>query len=94
MLLVEGRTLGSQPEPLKASGLVLRRCCLQVWCSLSPRFLFVEVERQLDLSSMAVRLRGVLVCFVQVRESKRLHVPPVVRISLIAESGHLHQQSK
>ncbi|MQL77430.1 hypothetical protein Taro_009844 [Colocasia esculenta] len=102
--------LGSRPEPLKVSGLVLRQCCLQV-------------ERQLDLPSMAGRLRGVLVWFVwvcgwcrkpvletrvrrtlplactlveccRVRESRRLHVPLVARISLITESGRHHQQSK
>ncbi|MQM15080.1 hypothetical protein Taro_048017 [Colocasia esculenta] len=72
------------------NGLVLRQCCLQVWCGLSPGFLFVEVERQLDLSSVAARLRGVLLWFVQVRESRRLHVPPIVRSSLIAKSGHHH----
>ncbi|MQM20781.1 hypothetical protein Taro_053809 [Colocasia esculenta] len=48
---------------------------------------FVEVERQLDPSSLAARLRGV-------RESRRIHVPPVVLVSAIVESSPRHQQSK
>ncbi|MQM09078.1 hypothetical protein Taro_041943 [Colocasia esculenta] len=45
------------------------------------------VERQLDPSSVAVRLRGV-------RESRRIHVPPLVLVSAVVESGPRHQQSK
>ncbi|MQM22722.1 hypothetical protein Taro_055778, partial [Colocasia esculenta] len=43
---------GSRPESLKVSGLSLRQC--------SP-----QVERQLDLPSVAARLRCVLVLFVR-----------------------------
>ncbi|MQM17451.1 hypothetical protein Taro_050425, partial [Colocasia esculenta] len=48
-----------------------------------------QVERQLDLSSVAARLRGLLV-----RESRRIHVPLVVPVSTVVESGPRHQQSK
>ncbi|MQM21710.1 hypothetical protein Taro_054754 [Colocasia esculenta] len=41
----------------------------------------VEVERQLDLSSVAARLRGVLVLFVRVKVSRRILVPPLVPAS-------------
>ncbi|MQM00578.1 hypothetical protein Taro_033313 [Colocasia esculenta] len=44
---------------------------------------FVEVEKQLDLSSVAARLRGV-------RESRRVHVPPLVPVSAVVESGPDH----
>ncbi|MQL89354.1 hypothetical protein Taro_021927 [Colocasia esculenta] len=53
----------------------------------------VEVEWQLDLSSMAARLRGVLVLLVRVKESRRIHVPPLVPVSTIVESGPRHKQS-
>ncbi|MQM02567.1 hypothetical protein Taro_035333 [Colocasia esculenta] len=59
------RELG--PESLKVSGLGLQLCGLQEWCWLVSTVLVpVEVERQLDLSSMAARLRGGLVLFVRV----------------------------
>ncbi|MQL89553.1 hypothetical protein Taro_022135, partial [Colocasia esculenta] len=58
------RELGS--ESLKVPGMGLQLCGLQVWCSLPPQSLFVEVERQLDLSSVAARLRGVLVWLVRI----------------------------
>ncbi|MQL90737.1 hypothetical protein Taro_023319 [Colocasia esculenta] len=56
----------------------------------------VEVERQLDLSSVAARLR--VTCeahpfFFQVKESKRIPIPPLVSVSTIVESGLHHQQS-
>ncbi|MQM10096.1 hypothetical protein Taro_042984 [Colocasia esculenta] len=47
----------------------------------------VEVERQLNPSSVAARLRGV-------RESRRIHIPPVVPFSAIVDLGPRHQQSK
>ncbi|MQM14391.1 hypothetical protein Taro_047322 [Colocasia esculenta] len=54
------RELG--PESLKVPGLGLQLCGLQEWCWLVSTVLdLVEVERQLDLSSMAARLRGSLV---------------------------------
>ncbi|MQM17749.1 hypothetical protein Taro_050723 [Colocasia esculenta] len=60
-------TRGSRPESLKVSGLGLQQCGLQVWCWFVSTVLDpVEVERQLDLSSVAARLRGRLVLFVRV----------------------------
>ncbi|MQL91706.1 hypothetical protein Taro_024322 [Colocasia esculenta] len=52
-----------------------------------------RVERQLDLSSVAARLRGGLVLFVRVKESRRVHVPLLVPVGIIVESGPHHQQS-
>ncbi|MQL85702.1 hypothetical protein Taro_018216 [Colocasia esculenta] len=52
-----------------------------------------EVERQLDLSSVAARLRGSPVLFVQVKKSRRTRVLPLVRVSVVVESGPRHQQS-
>ncbi|MQL90646.1 hypothetical protein Taro_023248 [Colocasia esculenta] len=64
---------GSRPESLKVSGLGLQRCSLQVWCWFVSMVLdFVEVERQLDLSSVAARLRGVLVLFVRNKAERGL----------------------
>ncbi|MQL82100.1 hypothetical protein Taro_014566 [Colocasia esculenta] len=66
VLMVGGWTLGSRPESLKVSGLGLQQCSLQVWSWFVSIILdLVEVERQLDLSSVAVRLRGRLVLFVR-----------------------------
>ncbi|MQL88394.1 hypothetical protein Taro_020953 [Colocasia esculenta] len=66
--------------------------------SLKVSGLGLQVERQLDLSSMATRLRGGLVLFVRpmtyeahpffvhVKESKRVPVPLLVPVSTIVES--------
>ncbi|MQL80817.1 hypothetical protein Taro_013269 [Colocasia esculenta] len=65
-----------------------------VWSAGVMLFLdLVEVERQLDLSSMAARLRGSLVLFVQVKESRRFLVPLLVRDRTVAESALRHQQN-
>ncbi|MQL75798.1 hypothetical protein Taro_008178, partial [Colocasia esculenta] len=56
------RELGS--ESLKVLGMDLQRCGLQEWCWLVSTVLdLVEVERQLDLSSVAARLRGSDICY-------------------------------
>ncbi|MQL72954.1 hypothetical protein Taro_005280 [Colocasia esculenta] len=64
-----------------------------------------EVERQLDLSSVAVRLRALGSCptkpvtceahpfFFQVKESRRVPIPLLVLVSTIVELGLRHQQS-
>ncbi|MQL78052.1 hypothetical protein Taro_010463 [Colocasia esculenta] len=49
------------------------------------------VERQLDLTSVAARLRGSPVWFVRVRESKRPHTCHLARSRIVAE-GLLHRQ--
>ncbi|MQL95632.1 hypothetical protein Taro_028304 [Colocasia esculenta] len=70
----------------------LQLCGLQEWCWLVSIVLdLVEVDRQLDLSSVAVRLRGSLVWFVRVKESRRVLVPLLVRDCTVAESGLRHQ---
>ncbi|MQM21747.1 hypothetical protein Taro_054792, partial [Colocasia esculenta] len=49
---------GSRPEALKVSGLGLQQCSLQVQCWFVSTVLdLAKVERQLDLSSVAARLR-------------------------------------
>ncbi|MQL89701.1 hypothetical protein Taro_022285, partial [Colocasia esculenta] len=48
---------------------------------------------QLDLSSVAARLRGRLVLFVQVKESRKAPVPLLVLVSTIVESSLRHQES-
>ncbi|MQL79768.1 hypothetical protein Taro_012203 [Colocasia esculenta] len=57
-----------------------------------PQHGLLEVERQLDLSSVAARLRGGLVLFVWVKESRRVLVPLLVRDLTVVESGIRHQQ--
>ncbi|MQM13721.1 hypothetical protein Taro_046647 [Colocasia esculenta] len=60
----------------------------------SPLFLgLVVVEWQLDLSSVAARLRGGLMLFIRVKESGRVPVPLLVPVSIIVESSLRHQQS-
>ncbi|MQM08356.1 hypothetical protein Taro_041206, partial [Colocasia esculenta] len=52
---------GSRPESLKVSGLGLQLCGLQEGCWFVSTILdLVEVERQLDLSSVAARLKALL----------------------------------
>ncbi|MQL73973.1 hypothetical protein Taro_006334 [Colocasia esculenta] len=47
------------PESLKVSGLGLQLCGLQKWCWLVSTVVdLIEVERQLDLSSVVARLRA------------------------------------
>ncbi|MQL77496.1 hypothetical protein Taro_009907 [Colocasia esculenta] len=59
------RELG--PESLKVPGMGLQQCGLQEWCWLvSTVCWLVLVERQFDLSSVAVGLRGSSVWFVRV----------------------------
>ncbi|MQL83153.1 hypothetical protein Taro_015633 [Colocasia esculenta] len=80
------RELG--PESLKVSNLGLQLCGLQEWCWLVSTILDpVEVEQQLDLSSVAARLIGRLALFVQVKESRRVPVPLLVPVSTVVESG-------
>ncbi|MQL98123.1 hypothetical protein Taro_030819 [Colocasia esculenta] len=58
------RELG--PEPLKVPGMGLRQCGPQEWYWLDSTVSWlVLVERQLDLSSVAARLRGSSVWFVR-----------------------------
>ncbi|MQL97756.1 hypothetical protein Taro_030454, partial [Colocasia esculenta] len=52
----------------------------------------LQVERQLGLSPVAARLRGVLVSFVRVKESRKTRVLPLVQVIVIVESGPRHQQ--
>ncbi|MQL95912.1 hypothetical protein Taro_028575 [Colocasia esculenta] len=88
------RVLG--PASLEVSGLGLKLCGLQEWCWLGSTVLDpVEVERQLDLSSVAARLR--VTCeahpfFFQVKESRRISVPLLVPVNTAVESGLRHQQ--
>ncbi|MQL93216.1 hypothetical protein Taro_025859 [Colocasia esculenta] len=66
-------TRGSRPESLKVSGLGLQLCSLQEWCWFVSTVLdLVEVEWQLDLSSVAMRLTGRLVLFVWVERQPDL----------------------
>ncbi|MQL94094.1 hypothetical protein Taro_026751 [Colocasia esculenta] len=77
------RKLG--PESLKVSDMELQQCELQLWCCL---FVYsVEVERQLDLSSLAARLSGRPVLLVQVRESRRFHTRLLVQSRIVAVLG-------
>ncbi|MQM10117.1 hypothetical protein Taro_043007, partial [Colocasia esculenta] len=71
---------GDWPLPRRGpSPLVLAEAVLP-W----PTFCGVEGRLIAEGESVAPKVRG----------SRRLHVPPVVQTSLIAESGHHHQQSK
>ncbi|MQL92475.1 hypothetical protein Taro_025098 [Colocasia esculenta] len=71
----------------------LRLCGPQEWCWLvSTVSWFVLVKRQLDLSSVAARLRGSPVWFVRVRESMRLLALHLVQGRTVAELGLHHQQ--
>ncbi|MQM17107.1 hypothetical protein Taro_050075 [Colocasia esculenta] len=57
--VVVGQELG--PESLKVPGMDLQLCGLQMWCWLVSTVLwlyYVVVERQLDLSSVTTRQRG------------------------------------
>ncbi|MQM07601.1 hypothetical protein Taro_040439, partial [Colocasia esculenta] len=63
-----------------------------VTCEAHP--FFFQVEWQLDLSFVAARLRGVLMLFVQVKESRRILIPHLVPVSAAVESAPRHQQSK
>ncbi|MQL97951.1 hypothetical protein Taro_030650 [Colocasia esculenta] len=69
------------------------QCGPQEWCWLvSTVSWLVLVERQLDLSFVAVRVRGSPVWFVRVRESRRLLALLLVRSYTVAELGLHHQQ--
>ncbi|MQL87552.1 hypothetical protein Taro_020096, partial [Colocasia esculenta] len=86
------RELG--PESLKVLGMGLRDVW---WFGWSPQFLFGLVERQLDLSSVAARLRGRPVCLSGlvagvVRESRRLPIRLLVLDRTAAEQGLRHHQ--
>ncbi|MQL69207.1 hypothetical protein Taro_001490 [Colocasia esculenta] len=81
-----------RPESLKVTGMGLRgvtcRCGgLVWWFGWSPQFLFGLVERQLDLSFVAARLRGR-----PVRESRRLPNRLLVPGRIVVEHGLRHHQ--
>ncbi|MQL77775.1 hypothetical protein Taro_010182 [Colocasia esculenta] len=80
------RELG--PESLEMPGMDLRQCGLQEWCLLVFTVSWlVLVEQQLDLSSVAARLRCSHVLFVRVRESRRLLALLLVQSRTVAKLG-------
>ncbi|MQL70244.1 hypothetical protein Taro_002569 [Colocasia esculenta] len=75
-----GRFLQSERRQNQTSRFVNATTCLVT----------IQVERQLDLSSVAARLRGSLVWFVRVKESMRVLVPLLVRDRTVVESDLRH----